>query len=80
MTDSWNTRRCFCEEVLAALQVREAGRYLDATFGRGGHTAAILERVGKEGRVVAIDRDPDAIRAGHERFARCSGRTVDAGE
>jgi 16S rRNA (cytosine1402-N4)-methyltransferase len=57
------------EEVLAALQVREAGRYLDATFGRGGHTAAILERVGKEGRVVAIDRDPDAIRAGEERFA-----------
>ncbi len=56
------------EEVLAALQVRESGRYLDATFGRGGHTAAILERVGKEGRVVAIDRDPDAIRAGRERF------------
>ncbi|HEY6642319.1 16S rRNA (cytosine(1402)-N(4))-methyltransferase RsmH [Povalibacter sp.] len=56
------------EEVLAALQVREAGRYLDATFGRGGHTAAILERIGKQGRVVAIDRDPDAIRAGRERF------------
>lgn len=57
------------EEVLAALEVREAGRYLDATFGRGGHTAAILQRVGKDGRVVAIDRDPAAIRAGHERFA-----------
>jgi len=57
------------EEALAGLQVREAGRYLDATFGRGGHTAAILERVGKEGRVVAIDRDPEAIRAGQERFA-----------
>jgi 16S rRNA (cytosine1402-N4)-methyltransferase len=56
-------------EVLAALEIRADGRYLDATFGRGGHTAAILERLGKEGRVVAIDRDPDAIRAGHERFA-----------
>jgi 16S rRNA (cytosine1402-N4)-methyltransferase len=56
------------DEVLAALQVRESGRYLDATFGRGGHTAAILERVGRQGRVVAIDRDPDAIRAGRERF------------
>jgi 16S rRNA (cytosine1402-N4)-methyltransferase len=55
-------------EVLAALQVRESGRYLDATFGRGGHTAAILERVGGAGCVVAIDRDPEAIRAGHERF------------
>ena len=56
------------EEVLAALQVRESGRYLDATFGRGGHTAAILERIGRDGRVVAIDRDPEAIRAGRERF------------
>ena len=33
------------DEALAALQVREAGRYLDATFGRGGHTAAILQRI-----------------------------------
>jgi 16S rRNA (cytosine1402-N4)-methyltransferase len=56
------------EEALAALEVRIGGRYLDATFGRGGHTAAILERVGQEGRVIAIDRDPDAIRAGRERF------------
>lgn len=55
-------------EVLAALQIREGGRYLDATFGRGGHTAAMLELAGRQGRVVAIDRDPDAIRAGHERF------------
>jgi len=57
------------EEVLAALQVSAGGRYLDATFGRGGHTAEILERVGREGRVVAIDRDPEAIRAGEARFA-----------
>lgn len=57
------------DEVLAALDVRKAGRYLDATFGRGGHTAAILQRIGTEGAVVAIDRDPEAIRAGRERFA-----------
>jgi 16S rRNA (cytosine1402-N4)-methyltransferase len=56
-------------EVLAALEVRAGGRYLDATFGRGGHSAAILERAGTEGRVVAIDRDPEAIRLGRERFA-----------
>ncbi len=56
------------DEVLDALDVRQNGCYLDATFGRGGHTAAILERVGKEGRVMAIDRDPEAIRAGRERF------------
>jgi len=57
------------EEVLGALNVRAGGRYVDATFGRGGHTAAILERVGKEGRVIAIDRDPAAVAAGRERFA-----------
>jgi 16S rRNA (cytosine1402-N4)-methyltransferase len=56
-------------EVLAALDVRAGGRYLDATFGRGGHTAAILERTGREGRVIAIDRDRQAIEAGRERFA-----------
>jgi 16S rRNA (cytosine1402-N4)-methyltransferase len=57
------------EEVLAALQIRAGGRYLDATFGRGGHTRALLERVGTEGRVIAIDRDPEAVRAGREMFA-----------
>lgn len=57
------------DEVLGALNVRTGGRYVDATFGRGGHTAAILERIGKEGRVIAIDRDPTAVAAGRERFA-----------
>src|SRR5262245_24595818 len=56
------------QEVLAAMRIREGGRYLDATFGRGGHTAAILEKAGREGQVLAFDRDPDAIRAGHEKF------------
>lgn len=56
-------------EALEALDVRPGGRYLDATFGRGGHTGAMLERVGPAGRVVAMDRDPAAIAAGRERFA-----------
>jgi len=57
------------DEVLAGLAIRPEGRYCDATFGRGGHTAAILGALGPNGRVVAIDRDPDAIRAGQRRFA-----------
>lgn len=65
---AWQHTPVLLDEVLAALDVRQNGCYLDATFGRGGHTAAILERVGKEGRVIAIDRDPEAIRAGRERF------------
>jgi 16S rRNA (cytosine1402-N4)-methyltransferase len=56
------------DEVLAGLAIRPDGRYCDGTFGRGGHTAAILGALGPSGRVVAIDRDPDAIRAGQRRF------------
>lgn len=57
------------DEVLAALDIRAGGCYLDATFGRGGHSAGILQRVGRDGRLIAIDRDPEAIRAGRDRFA-----------
>jgi 16S rRNA (cytosine1402-N4)-methyltransferase len=57
------------EEVLAGLAVRPHGRYCDATFGRGGHTAAILAALGPDGQVVAIDRDPEAIAVGRRKFA-----------
>jgi 16S rRNA (cytosine1402-N4)-methyltransferase len=57
------------DEVLAALAVRPAGHYVDATFGRGGHSARILAALGEHGTLTAIDRDPEAIAAGHARFA-----------
>jgi 16S rRNA (cytosine1402-N4)-methyltransferase len=57
------------EEVVTALALRPDGLYVDATFGRGGHTARILEALGREGEVIAIDRDPQAIEAGRARFA-----------
>ena len=57
------------DEVLAGLSVKADGRYCDATFGRGGHAAAILGQLGPAGRLCAIDRDPDAVAAGRERFA-----------
>jgi len=64
------------DEVLAGLAIRRGGRYCDATFGRGGHAAAILEAVGPDGSVVAVDRDPEAIRAGRRRFAGESRLTL----
>lgn len=51
-------------EALAALNVRADGAYIDATFGRGGHSRAILDRLGESGRLLAIDRDPEAVAAG----------------
>ena len=45
------------------------GYYVDATFGRGGHTALLLKALGREGRVLALDRDPQAIAAGRQRFS-----------
>ena len=56
------------DEVNAALDLRAGGYYVDATFGRGGHTARILEALGGEGRLLALDRDPQAIEAGRQRF------------
>jgi 16S rRNA (cytosine1402-N4)-methyltransferase len=51
------------EEAVAGLNVQAEGIYLDATFGRGGHSRAILARLGSGGRLVALDRDPDAVTA-----------------
>jgi 16S rRNA (cytosine1402-N4)-methyltransferase len=64
------------EEVLAALAIRADGNYLDATFGRGGHTGAILSRLNERGCVVALDRDPAAIASGQEQFGRESRLTL----
>lgn len=57
------------EETLSALAPVAGGYYVDATFGRGGHTARLLAALGGEGRVLAIDRDAQAIAAGRKRFA-----------
>ena len=52
------------QEAVAALAIKSDGVYVDATFGRGGHSRLILDRLGPQGRLIALDRDPDAIRAG----------------
>ena len=54
------------EEVLELLLTDYNGFYVDGTFGRGGHSRALLEALGPEARLVGVDRDPEAVAAGEE--------------
>lgn len=56
-------------EVMDALRLRADGVYMDCTYGRGGHTRAMLERLGPQARVIAIDRDPQAVASGRRLAA-----------
>ena len=51
-------------EAVEALAIKPDGIYVDGTFGRGGHSALILERLGSNGRLIALDKDPAAVAAG----------------
>lgn len=57
------------KEAVAALDVRSDGCYLDGTFGRGGHSAEILSRLGKSGRLFALDQDAEAISHAETTFS-----------
>lgn len=54
---------------MVGLAIDQDGSYIDATFGRGGHSRAILARLGPRGRLMGIDRDPEAVNAGLELTA-----------
>lgn len=65
--------------AIEALAVDPQGIYIDATFGRGGHTQALLDRLGPAGRIYAIDQDPAAIVVAHEIFENEQRVTVQHG-
>lgn len=56
------------EESVNALNIKSDGIYVDCTAGGGGHSAAVLEHLGENGRMILIDRDPDAVKNVTERF------------
>lgn len=64
------------EESVNSLNIKSDGVYVDCTAGGGGHSAAILERLGEGGRMILLDQDPDAIEVVTERFKGDSRVTV----
>ncbi|MBA3582795.1 MAG: 16S rRNA (cytosine(1402)-N(4))-methyltransferase RsmH [Gammaproteobacteria bacterium] len=67
------------EAAVEALNIKPDGVYIDATFGRGGHSAAVLHRLGPAGRMFALDQDPQAIAAAQIRFAGESRFVIEHG-
>jgi 16S rRNA (cytosine1402-N4)-methyltransferase len=68
------------DEVLDGLAIKADGRYIDATFGRGGHSAAVLARLSARGRLLAIDRDPMAVAAAREKLGSDARFSIVHGE
>lgn len=60
---SYGHKPVLLDEVIEALNIRADGYYIDATFGRGGHSREIIKRLGPEGRLFAFDKDPDAVKS-----------------
>ena len=68
MKQSYTHQPVLLAEVLAALAIQPDGIYIDGTFGRGGHAAAILDELGPTGRLLAMDKDPEAVQSAQEQF------------
>jgi 16S rRNA (cytosine1402-N4)-methyltransferase len=65
------------QEALEGLSLRDDGWYVDATYGRGGHSAEILARLGPQGRLLALDKDADAVADARERLGGHSRFTAE---
>ena len=63
MDTTWQHTTVLLNEAIDALLTRPDATYVDATFGRGGHSRLLLSRLGAQGRLVAFDKDPEAIEA-----------------
>ena len=73
MQSAWNHQTVLLSEAVAALAINPDGHYVDATFGRGGHSRLILEKLSASGRLTAFDKDPQAVAAAQE-LAASDGR------
>ena len=65
----FNHQSVLLDEALESLNIRPSGIYIDATFGRGGHSRAILQQLNDKGRLIAFDQDPEAVEFAKQQFA-----------
>ena len=68
--DAWTHQTVLLNEAVQALAINPDGHYVDATFGRGGHSRAILQQLSAQGRLTAFDKDPQAVAVAQEMAAR----------
>ncbi len=66
--EAYQHQAVLLNEAVAALAVKPAGVYVDATFGRGGHALKVMERLDQSGRLLAIDKDPEAVSMAQQKF------------
>ena len=79
MSETYTHRPVLLDEVIKALKIQSSGIYVDGTFGRGGHANAILNRLGEQGRLFAMDKDPQAVAAAKEMFAQDARFSIEQG-
>ena len=78
---AWSHTTVLLTEAVQALVTQPDGIYVDGTFGRGGHARAVLAQLGPQGRLIAFDKDPEAIAVAHQiadpRLAICHASFAD---
>jgi 16S rRNA (cytosine1402-N4)-methyltransferase len=68
VTQEYSHQPVLIKEVLTGLSIQPDGVYVDGTFGRGGHAGAILAMLGPEGKLLAMDKDPEAVQSATRQF------------
>ena len=69
MPENYQHVTVLLDEAVDALLVKPEGLYVDGTFGRGGHSRKIVAQLGEQGRLLVVDKDPEAIQVANDLFA-----------